>query len=261
MSIDQKHLKLVASGGYTDSDFATESWACGINLFADQSIPDDEGDLPTTGSYSAASDSDASDGLHITADWKWEVLGGPVVNPVQYLHDQAAGAWADFISAVVVSSKVTLNELRLYPMQGDGNAFESRVAVCTYDTPVPGGRSGDMLPPQVSVVVSWRTARPGPKGRGRIYTPASTVSGVASDGLVLGTMQGDLADAAQTLLEDLSFAGVGPTSTHIYPIVTGHPWTQFARILRLDVGNVADTQRRRRRQLVETRTSRTPSYP
>jgi hypothetical protein len=74
-------------------------------------------------------------------------------------------------------------------------------------------------------------------------------------------MQGDLADAAQTLLEDLSFAGVGPTSTHIYPIVTGHPWTQFARILRLDVGNVADTQRRRRRQLVETRTSRTPSYP
>lgn len=260
MTIGQKHLLLVAQGSYTDSDYVGESWACSIRLWGDQSSPDDEGDLPTTGDYSASDDSLAADGLHISSNWKWEVIGGAVVDPVSYLHDQASGAWSGFMSAVVISSKVQLDELRLYPMQGDGHAFESRVAICSYDTPVLGGRSGDMLPPQNSIVCSWRTHRPGPKGRGRIYPPATTVSGVDHDGLVLGTTQGDLADAAQALLENLAVvSGTGGT-TNVRPIVTGHPWEKYAVISTVDVGNVMDTQRRRRRQLKETRTSRTPSY-
>lgn len=260
MTIDQKHLLLTARGSYADSDETSESWTCGVRLWADKSAPTDEGSLPTTGAYDSASDADASMGLHCTADWSWGELTGPVVNPISYLQNQGVPAWAALIGASVVSSNVLLKDVRLYPMQGDGRAFESRVAIASIDTPVPGGRSGDMLPPQTAIVGSWRTRRPGPKGRGRIYLPATTESGTDSDGRMQGTMQGDAADALQAFLEALTVETAFPTGSHVRPIVTGDPWTQYAVITSLDVGNIFDTQRRRRRSLVETRTSRSPSY-
>jgi hypothetical protein len=260
VSLSQKHLYLVARGGYTDSDYNQEGWQCGIRLWVDTSIPDDEGSLPTTGDFHAHTAGDSGGGLHTETNWEWTTLTGDVISPIDYLQDQAAPAWSDFMAAVVVSSKVYLAELRLYPMQGNGLAFESRRAVVTYDTPVAGGRSGDMVPSEVSLAVSWRTSRPGPRGRGRIFLPPTTTSGVAADGLVLGTMQGDAADAAQALLEGLAFDAVSPDGTHVRPAVIGSPWTNYAVITSLSVGSVFDAQRRRRRQLVETRTFRAPSY-
>lgn len=259
MSLDQKHLKLVAHGGYNDTHIEGETWACSINLFGDQSVPSDEDLLPTTGDYRAQNNVLVADGYHIQSEWDWHYLGGDVVNPIDYLDQQAGPAWAAFMGATNISSKVILEGLSLYPMQGNGLAFYSRVATLSYDTPVPGGRSGDMLPPENSVVVSWRTGRPGPRGRGRIYPPASTTSGVSSYGEVDGSMQGDLRDAAVTLLEGLG-VNLGDGDVNVRPIVTGDPWTTYAVITRCDVGNVVDTQRRRRRQLVETRLSGTPSY-
>lgn len=260
MSLSQKHLFLVAHFGYTDSDYSAESAQCGIRLWCDLSIPDSEGSLPTTGDYSADTAGDSGGGLHTTSNWKWETGLGTVVSPIDYLQDQAAPAWTAFMGAVSISSKVFLRELRLYPMQGNGKAFESRVAVCSFDSPVPGGRSGDMVPSEVSLVVSWGTSRPGAHGRGRIFLPPTTTSGVASDGLVLGTMQGDTADAAADLLSGLAFDAVSPDGTHVRPSVIGSPWDHYAVIRSLSVGSVFDAQRRRRRQLLETRTYRTPDY-
>jgi hypothetical protein len=83
---------------------------------------------------------------------------------------------------------------------------------------------------------------------------------VASDGLVLGTLQGDTASAAADLLSGLAFDAVLPDGTHVRPIVTGAPWETYAVIQSLSVGNVFDAQRRRRRQLTETRLFAAPSY-
>jgi len=46
----------------------------------------------------------------------------------------------------------------------------------------------------------------------------------------------------------------------VKPIVTGAPWTHYGVITSVNVGNVADSQRRRRRQLVEARTSLDVTY-
>jgi len=69
-----------------------------------------------------------------------------------------------------------------------------------------------------------------------------------------------LAPAAAQFLEDLSVNPVSPTATHVRPIVTGAPWDKYAAIQSTDVGDVWDAQRRRRRQLAETRTSHTVTY-
>lgn len=260
MSLDQKHLYLVARGDYVGTAVSTESWQFGIRLWADLSVPDDEGSLPTTGEFDGTVDSVAADGLHINTNWGWVVLGGPLINPVSYLHDQAGPAVSDFINTDAFSVRVRLQQLRLYPMQGNGRAFESRVAVCDYDTPPLGTRTGNCLPLELSLVTSWRTTRPGPTGRGRIYPPPSSATNLDTDGFANGTAQGDQADAAQALLEALAVESVSPTDIHVRPIVTGEPWDKFAVITSLDVGSVYDVQRRRRRSEVESRTSRSPSY-
>jgi hypothetical protein len=44
------------------------------------------------------------------------------------------------------------------------------------------------------------------------------------------------------------------------PIVTGSPWTQYGIVQSINIGNVFDTQRRRRRQQVEVRSSSAVSF-
>ena len=256
----EKHLYLVARGGYTISDLDSENWQFGIRLWADLSVPDLEGTLPSTGDYAADDTSDNSDGLHVHSQWKWSSGINNVFDPTVYLHDQAAGAYIDFMGAVAISAHVELRELRLYPMESTGNAFESRVAVCTFDTPVVGGRGSDIVPTELSVVSSFSTNRPGPKGRGRIYLPPTSSSGLATNSKVNGTLTGDQADATAALLEALAVESVDSAATHARPIVTGAPWTQYAVITGVSVGDIFDAQRRRRRSLVETREARSVTY-
>ena len=253
----EKSLYLVARGGYVDSSLAAEMWQCGIRLFCDVSTPDPTGTFPTTGTYVERDDSRIEDGFTIHSEWAWMNGTDSVIEPVDYLHDQAMPAWQTFMEAVAISSKVQLRSLRLYPMEAGGHAFESRVAVGTYDTPPVGGRSGDLMPPEVSIVVSLNTSRPGPKGRGRFFTPPTTTSGVSAQGQVLGTLQGDLADAAQALLEGLAFSD----TTDIRPCVSGGTLVNYSIVNALSIGSVFDAQRRRRQSLVETRTFRAPTYP
>jgi len=128
MSLDQKHLYLVAKGGYTATELASESWQCGVRLWVDPSVPTNEGLLPTTGEYASDTASSTPTGLHITSNWAWNDIGGVVIDPSQYLEETAAPAWAAYMGEDTISQFVRLEELRLYPMQGNGLAFEGRVA-------------------------------------------------------------------------------------------------------------------------------------
>ena len=256
----EKHLYLVARGSYTITELSAEKWQCGIRLWADLSVPELEGTLPNTGDYAPDDTTDNSAGEHVHSEWKWTSGVNNVMDPTVYLHDTAGPAWADFMAATAISAHVQLDELRLYPMESNGKAFDSRVAVLTYDSPPVGGRGSDVVPTELSVVSSLRTNRPGPKGRGRIYLPPTSSSGIAATSLVNGTMVGDQADATATLMSDLAVESVSPTGTHMRPIVTGKPWTQYAVITSVDVGNIFDAQRRRRRSLEETRETRAVTY-
>jgi hypothetical protein len=110
------------------------------------------------------------------------------------------------------------------------------------------GESADQpLPPQNAVVVSLRTALPTRAGRGRFYLPGPVVTTLDAGVLTAGNVT-IIVNAAADLIGDMNDAGA---TVEIYHRTskTGTAVTSF------DVGNVLDTQRRRRDKLVETRHS------
>jgi len=112
-----------------------------------------------------------------------------------------------------------------------------------------GTSATECLPYQCSPVVSFRTATLSRAGRGRIYAP-SPGAGVLTDGRMTSTAAGNLADSAQAMLQALDTAGFTPVIYHRSSGTT-------TNITTIDVGDVIDTQRRRRNGLTEVRTSRT----
>lgn len=118
------------------------------------------------------------------------------------------------------------------------------------DRPVnrPGTSVADCLPFQVTPVVSLRSDTATKRGRGRFYFPSLAVDAQAG-GTLVGAVQTDLADAAQAMLLQLQTAGLQPV------LLSRDTMTQ-RDVVSIDVGSIIDTQRRRRNQLTETRTSR-----
>jgi hypothetical protein len=112
-----------------------------------------------------------------------------------------------------------------------------------------GTATGSGCPNQCAPVVSFRTATLSRAGRGRIYAPSPAVS-VLTDGRLTSTAAGHLADSAQAMLQALDTAGFTPVIYHRAAGTT-------TNITSIDVGDVIDTQRRRRNKLIEVRTSRT----
>ena len=117
------------------------------------------------------------------------------------------------------------------------------------DTRTDAGTStATCLPFQCAPVVTLRTATLSRAGRGRFYAPSLAVDQVSA-GRMLTTARDTLADAAEDLVQGLTSAGGNLVIYH-----RGSGSTTL--VTSLDVGDVIDTQRRRRNKLIESRTSR-----
>lgn len=110
---------------------------------------------------------------------------------------------------------------------------------------LPGTSVAESLPPQCSVAVSTRTATPTRAGRGRFFLPPFAITQVAS-GLLIAAARSSAANAARAFVNSLNGAGftVG---------VWGRGFTTVRPVTAIDVGNVFDTQRRRRDRITEVR--------
>lgn len=111
-----------------------------------------------------------------------------------------------------------------------------------------GTSTATCLPFQCAPVVSLRTATLSRAGRGRFFVPSLAVDQVDA-GRMLTSARNTLADAAQDLVQGLTSAG---GTLVIYHRALG----TTSVVTSLDVGDVIDTQRRRRNKLIESRTSR-----
>jgi hypothetical protein len=256
---DFRHGLLLFSGGYTDE--ALEHWQFGIRLLIVNSVttPDDEGDLPTN-------DVNHVSAVRHEADWDIENLwttnvGIDAFAPDDYLNDQAAPAIITAITALQLSNHVRLDALKLSPITTLGHVADLRTCRLTWTGSNPtGANSGNALPIQDAVAVSWQTPVLGRKGRGRIFLPQGTSSNLDSGGGLDGGRADGIAAAAATMLEDISLTpGLGG-GWHVRPIVTAARGTHYGVVTQVRVGNVIDTQRRRRRSLKETYHDATPSY-
>jgi len=110
-----------------------------------------------------------------------------------------------------------------------------------------GVATGEMLPFQCATVISLLTASATRHGRGRFYLPPLAVSTV--DGGLISAAAITSLDAAWTAFFDsLNTDGINPVVRNR----TGHISTP---VTSARVGNVFDTQRRRRNKLVEVYTA------
>lgn len=112
-----------------------------------------------------------------------------------------------------------------------------------------GSSAGETLPPQLSIVCSIRSALATRAGRGRFYLPPFTTS-VVTAGRLTAAALAIVSLACQKFLQSLG------TATYV-PCVYHRSSKTFDPVTTEDVGDVYDTQRRRRNKLIETRVSHT----
>lgn len=113
-------------------------------------------------------------------------------------------------------------------------------------TPAAGGSTSSTLPPGVAEVVSLRTTSPGARGRGRMYLPAMHVGMVTATGRLGLTDQTSVATAMRDFFDTFN---ASPLS--LGAAVVSQAGSSVTAISAIRVGNVFDSQRRRRDDLTE----------
>lgn len=155
----------------------------------------------------------------------------------------AAGAfWAEaglLFANEVVASATTTAELD----QATGKQL-TRVET---GSSLIGSAVSESLPYQCAPAVSFRTNLATRAGRGRFYAPSLAVEFVVG-GKMTSTAQTALLAGAEDMVNSLQGAG-------LTPVLYGRTSHATQTITRIDVGDVIDTQRRRRNKLVESRVS------
>lgn len=177
-------------------------------------------------------------------------LGAPVITPTD-LNLWAAACATYFAGATLpnlkagLSTSGTIREFRTYYHASDtgpattvGTASASIAGTGTANQPLP-----------TSFVLSLRTALAGRRARGRAYWPALSVVVQAA-----GTFSSGFMSAAPTEARNMIVAfGDAASATDLRPVVVSKVGAgQVTPVTQVAIGNVPDTQRRRRNALVET---------
>lgn len=261
---NEKHLQVVIGGGYTTSGLSTETWQCQVRCALVFGTVDDIGTFPNNWDPVASTIARTETHWTITSNWKINHSPSGTFQPDDYLNDQVAPAVIAWLSTSKISSQVRADWIKVNPIGAPSGDLvpappysTGSPALLTWTSSNPiGGGSGASLPPQNAVVVSHRTNQLGRKGRGRMFLPAHTADALSSQRLTGSAITADL-DAQEALLTGLAYSSLG---WQVRPVITGGTFVDYAVIDRIECGDVVDTQRRRRNQMTETKTSRSITY-
>lgn len=146
----------------------------------------------------------------------------------------------------LVPTTIGVDELVVDELDGVGkNLHQNRGSLALSGTSVD-----DVLPYQCSVAYSTRTASPTRRGRGRGFLPVFATS-TAVGGLFDSTAQAQVVRAVKAMIDHIN------ANTSFGCVVYHKTDGDATYIESIDVGDVFDTQRRRRNQITETRISAT----
>lgn len=268
---NEKHILVTAQGDYTTGPLSGEIWEVGLRyVLRIGSLNDPIGVLPNEWNPGAATINRVETNWMIVGNWTIEqgVLGGFAVD--DWLNDQVAPAFATWMAHNARANSCRLTQLRAYPIGTDGRA----IAAPPYSAGSPillqwtssfpiGGSSAAILPLQNAVVCSHRTAQIGRRGRGRMFTPGPATTAMTINGRLDTGVRTTYLNKQKALLEDSAYINVVPPAElqiAIQPIITGGSFTDYAIINQVQVGDVIDTQRRRRNREIEDRASISVSY-
>ena len=195
----------------------------------------------TTGFYMGASGTDAT-------------------APSQTFMDNAAGYWQTFFTAVnsKVSNRYQTTFLKGVLVGTDGKTIDGTTKFHNFTTAISGNKGADHAPPQCSLVATLTSAVPrGQASKGRMYLPgiaspvdttghlpSTDISGLSGTfSTFLNALNADIEQPGRLILASKAGGTVLVPTLPINRDVTGYK-----------IGNVYDTQRRRRDQLVEVYT-------
>jgi hypothetical protein len=260
------HLLLTIGGGYKsiDTEDQPEQWAVNLRMVIAHSEPDPVGPIAAT--YSVVEEEQSFDRTAYTVSGAWRLEGG--VNdfdPVSYLEDQGINYINDWCNCVSLSAYAQVHYAKLFAVGVDGKALapdgfgQGSPALLTYKTgSQPNGNgSSNVLPPQIAIVASHRTRQTGRGGQGRQYRPAVDNDSVTDGGRLTSGAQAATLASHVAALESAKVTIAA--ETYVRPAVITNTGTaaapnlnRYSVITSVRVGDVLDTQRRRRNQLVET---------
>jgi len=261
---DINHLYLVMKGAYEDADLMEEGSQCGIRLMPGLTELDEIGTPPMA--FDAAAQDLTGDSTNWSTSSNFLAEGGQDdLDPADYLTvvGEAAKTWFEATNSNI-SGAVTLTDLTLYAIGANGRVISTDVgpakAVGTPKAAIDGANAGTLLPLQVANVISLRTANSTRRGRGRVYLPGVTSTSITgTNGTLNGTFRTNIVGTFNTFITAMGIGGA-LTPPWVRPVVIGSPWTTYYVVKELRIGNLLDTQRRRRRQIEETYTSATVTY-
>lgn len=188
-----------------------------------------------------------------------------VSNPTQQLADAIRTAWTSFFQdpQVQFGTNWKTDQVKVAQVMEDGKTSLSNVVYAPYGTAIAGTYGSNVFPPQLSLVATLENA--GARGlaaKGRMYLPG-IAHAIGTNGKIGDTQVLNVANKFKTFLDAVNVAASGDSGVVLasqgrrtrnadgsYSPVPGTAVN--ARVNRVRVGSVYDTQRRRRNALVET---------
>ena len=188
--------------------------------------------------------------------------GADAPDPTQQTADDILAAWTTFFSHAnsKISNAYQTTQVKVAKWDDNGQTIADQVYYAYPGTTLSGATSVTYLPPQCSLVVTLLSDRPrGKASKGRMYLPGIAVLVENTTGKIPSVTVGTIADNLKTffdaLANDADIPGelilAAKSSGPLNVIPAQNDYVETIR-----VGNVIDTQRRRRNGLVETYTSR-----
>lgn len=162
------------------------------------------------------------------------------------------------------TNAVTLSYVKFNRIGPDGEYHDTGVTHRVDFAPVAMGTTASVVPNQISLVLSWMTnIQRGIASKGRVFQPIPAIGTVATTGRMATSLCLAAANAAATFLNAVNYVSGGITPYDLEANVVsrgkklsggGYGDGASQRITQVRVGDVPDTQRRRRNALPEVYT-------
>lgn len=189
----------------------------------------------------------------------WFTSGPPAGDPAQTCNVSAqriAKAWTDNVVTTGYSPNVSATRVKVYHVPGGPGARADASGESAFPVPWQSA-AGVTLPPENTVVCSTYGFFPGSfaplKGRrrrGRMYLPTPAQGSVTNSGRITTSFQQQILDNMVAFFNQVH--GALANLEVVTPVICSGMDAATYPITYLRVGDVVDTQRRRRNRLTET---------
>lgn len=188
--------------------------------------------------------------------------GSDVADASQLTADAIRNAWITFFTnaGTAISNAYAFTQCKVAAIGADGHTELDQVYYSYPTSATVGASAGSIQAPQVALVATLLSGTPRGKGsKGRMYLPGCTLAPASATGKLPSVSIGNIATNLKTFFDTLDGSFDVPQQLILAARGTGlipglNARNDFVETIR--VGDVYDTQRRRRNQLVETYTSR-----